>query len=154
MCNGKSVKNTFPNQWIACTFLRQSFFLFVRSFSLSLIWNFLDCECFFHGIAFVSHFFFSSSWTMCKICDKVYQIITILEVQWNKNKNPLAISLRDEIKMGIFNGQFTLLHSKACYWYGPINGMLIVVTHSISETMRSYWFNYAVNGVSLMKFLS
>lgn len=75
----------------------------------------------------ISHLFFTSH------CILLHQSTSSNYNIGNEKTKPLAT----EKKTSIFNGQFTVLHLKACYRYGPITGMLIVITQSISEKMRS-----------------
>lgn len=75
----------------------------------------------------ISHLFFTSH------CILLHQSTSGNYNIGNEKTKPLAT----EKKTSIFNGQFTVLHLKAYYRYGPITGMLIVITQSISEKMRS-----------------
>lgn len=89
-----------------------------------------------HG-HFVSFLYFTpciSCSPHCARCSKAQPtefIIKILE-----EKLPSACGLVNERNNNDFNGQFTLLQSKACHWYGPISRMwLIAASQPISEKM-------------------
>lgn len=69
----------------------------------------------------------------CARCSKAQPQEFIIKILEKSHSVCVLVNARNNNN---FNGQFTLLQSKACHWYGPISRMwLIAVSQPISEKM-------------------